>query len=189
VPTWWLEASPVLVGLILILLTRKSFPLSTFLLCGIWLHSVILLVGAHYTYADVPIFEWLGEWRGSTRNNYDKVGHFAQGFFPALLAREILLRRSPLGPGADGRPSAWLPFLTGCICLAFNAFYELIEWAVAVAVGDGSEAFLGTQGFEWDTQTDMAMALAGAVAALVFASRAHDRSIRALGLGRSGPAN
>lgn len=183
VPTWWLEASPVVVGTVLILLMRKRFPLSTLLLCGIWIHWVILLVGAHYTYARVPVFDWLSEWRGSTRNNYDKVGHFAQGFFPALLAREILLRCSPLGDVGGGRPSGWLPFLVVCVCLAFSAFYELIEWMVALVAGDGSDEFLGTQGYVWDTQSDMGMALLGAVMALVFFRRAHDRSLKRLGPG------
>ncbi len=176
-PTWWLEASPVLLGIGLILWFQKRFPLSTLLLAGIWLHFVILLVGAHYTYAEVPLFDWIADQAGTTRNNYDKVGHFAQGFVPAFLAREILLRCSPLGDVGKGRPSAWLPFLVTCVCLAFSAFYELIKWAVALVAGDGSDAFLGTQGYVWDTQSDMGFALIGAIVALTFFRGAHDSSL------------
>lgn len=172
--TWWLEAAPVVLGGPLIWFLRKRFPLSSLLLTLLWFHSVVLLVGGHYTYAQVPLFDWIRDVTGGDRNNYDKLGHFAQGFVPAILTREILLRTSPL------RGSAWLGFLTVSVCLAFSAFYELIEWAVAVSSGAAADDFLGTQGYVWDTQTDMALALVGAILALVLLRRWHDRSLAAL---------
>lgn len=175
--TWWLEVAPVFVGLALAWAVRGRFALSRLLLVLLWAHSVILLVGGHYTYAEVPAGEWLRELIGGSRNDYDKLGHFAQGFVPALLAREILLRTSPLGDARWRPASAWLGFLCGATALAFSACYELIEWAVAVASGEGADAFLGTQGYVWDTQSDMAYALAGALAALTLLSRFHDRSL------------
>lgn len=175
--TWWLEVAPVFAGLALAWARRERFPLSRLLLALLWVHSVILLVGGHYTYAEVPAGEWVRELIGGARNDYDKLGHLAQGFVPALLAREILLRSSPLGD-ARGKPaSAWLGFLCGSVVLAFSALYELIEWAVAVATGEDADAFLGTQGYVWDTQADMACALIGAVVALLALSRLHDRSM------------
>jgi putative membrane protein len=177
--TWWLEVAPALIGLPLIWAMRRKFPLSTLLLVLIWLHVVILLVGGHYTYALVPAGEWAKGWFGWQRNNYDKLGHFAQGFVPAILARELLLRTSPL------RGSRWLGFLVVCVCLAFSACYELIEWATAMLTGEAADSFLGTQGDPWDTQTDMLMALVGAIAALVLLRRVHDRSVAAV---TSGPA-
>lgn len=179
--TWWLEVAPVFAGLALAWWRRGGFPLSRLLLVLLWIHSVILLVGGHYTYAEVPAGEWFRELIGGTRNDYDKLGHLAQGFVPALLTREILLRSSPLGD-ARGKPaSAWLGFLCVSVVLAFSALYELIEWAVAVATGEDAEAFLGTQGYVWDTQTDMACALVGAVVALLTLARLHDRSLEKLG--------
>ena len=138
----------------------------------------MLFVGAHYTYAEVPLFDTIAHWMGSERNNYDKLGHFAQGFIPAMLAREIMLRNQAVKPGA------WCAFLVTCFVLAFSAFYELIEWWVAVATGEGAEAFLGTQGYVWDTQSDMLMALIGAIVALVLLSRFQDKQIAALKLRR-----
>lgn len=201
--TWFLEVAPVLIGAPVAMAVQRRFPLSSLLLVLLWCHSVILIVGGHYTYARVPLGEWAMEWFGWTRNNYDKVGHFAQGFVPAILAREILLRTSPLGgknagagnASAQGglardtrpeKPGKWLPFLCVCVCLAFSAFYELIEWWVAVASGSAAEDFLGTQGYVWDTQSDMAWALGGAIAALALLSRWHDRSLARLlpGAGR-----
>ena len=170
----WLEVAPVLIGVPLIWAVRKRFPLSTLLLVLICLHAVVLLVGGHDTYALVPAGEWAKAWFGWQRNHYDKLGHFAQGFVPAILTREILLRASPLGS------SRWLGFLVGCVCLAFSAFYELIEWATALLTGSAADAFLGTQGDPWDTQTDMLMALFGAVAALTLLRRWHDRSLAAV---------
>lgn len=175
--TWFLEVVPVLIGVPVALVVQRRFPLSSLLLVLLWGHSVILIVGGHYTYARVPLGDWAMEWFGWTRNNYDKVGHFAQGFVPAVLAREILLRTSPLGGRGEGEPSRWLPFLCVSVCLAFSAFYELIEWWVAEASGAAAEDFLGTQGYVWDTQSDMAWALGGAIAALVLLSRLHDRSL------------
>lgn len=177
--TWWLEVAPVFAGFALAWAVRGRFALSRLLLVLLGLHAVVLLAGGRYTYAEVPLGDWVRDWCGGTRNNYDKLGHFAQGFVPALLAREILARTSPLGGGgvAAGRPSAWLGFLCASVALAFSAFYELIEWIAALATGEAAEAFLGTQGYEWDTQTDMAFALAGAVVALVSLSRAHDRAL------------
>jgi putative membrane protein len=169
--TWWLESAPVVIGVPAIFAWQKKFALSTLLLVLVYLHSVILVVGGHYTYALVPLGEWAKAWFGWTRNNYDKLGHFAQGFVPAILARELLVRTSPL------KASRWLRFLVLCVCLALSAFYELIEWFTAMTTGEAAEAFLGTQGDPWDTQTDMLMALVGAGAALLLLSGLHDRSM------------
>ncbi|MFM1852503.1 MAG: hypothetical protein RIS54_2187 [Verrucomicrobiota bacterium] len=175
--TWWLESVPALVGVILILTLRRRFPLSSLLLVLVWLHSIILLIGAHYTYAEVPLGDWMRELTGGTRNDYDKLGHFFQGFMPALLTRELLLRNSPLGT-ADWQPvSRWLPFVCGSVPLAFSAFYEMLEWWAAVLGGEGADAFLGTQGYVWDTQSDMFLALIGAMVALAGFARWHDRSL------------
>lgn len=193
--TWLLEVAPVLIGLPLALVLHRRFPLSSLVLVLLWGHSVILILGGHYTYALVPLGDWAAHWFGWTRNNYDKLGHFAQGFVPAILVREILLRTSPLKFGASGpaspdqrsgaaRPSRWLGFLVVSVCLAFSAFYELLEWLVAVSSGAASDAFLGTQGYVWDTQSDMALALVGAVVALLLLAKAHDRSLARLPAGR-----
>ncbi|RRK00515.1 DUF2238 domain-containing protein [Opitutaceae bacterium TAV4] len=176
--TWWLEAAPVVIGGVLVAAFHKKFPLTTLLLVLIWLHCVILLVGAHYTYARVPLFDCLRDLTGGTRNNYDKLGHFVQGFVPAILTREILLRTSPLADRGDGRASRWLAPLVTSVCLAFSALYELVEWAAAVLTGTAAENFLGTQGDPWDTQSDMAFALFGATIALVLLSRIHNRALR-----------
>ena len=188
--TWFLEVAPIFLGLPIAYAVQRRFPLSTLLLVLLWVHSVILILGGHYTYARVPLGDWAMEWFGWTRNNYDKVGHFAQGFVPAILTREILLRTSPLGGKRSGPfataqdsdlvpqgPSRWLGFLCVSVCLAFSAFYELIEWWVAVASGSAAEDFLGTQGYVWDTQSDMAWALLGAILALLLLARGHDRSL------------
>jgi putative membrane protein len=172
--TWWLESAPVVAGVPLILAFQKKFPLSSLVLVLLWLHCVLLVVGGHYTYARVPLGEWARHWFGWTRNNYDKLGHFAQGFVPAILTRELLVRTSPL------KGSRWLGFLVVCVCLAFSAFYELIEWFTAVTSGSAAEDFLGTQGDPWDTQTDMLMALIGATLAVLLLSRLHDRAIAKL---------
>jgi len=172
--TWFLEVFPVIVGFVLIAATRQRFPISRLVYAGIWAHMMILMVGGHYTYAEVPLFNHLRDAFDLARNHYDRVGHFAQGFFPALLAREILLRTSPLAPGK------WLFFIVVCICLAFSATYELIEWAVAVGSGSAADAFLGTQGDVWDTQWDMFLALIGAVTAQVVLGGGHDRSLARL---------
>lgn len=173
-PTWFLEAAPVLIAVPLLVFTYRAFPLSRLAYGMIWLHAVILLIGAHYTYSEVPLFNWLRDSYALERNHYDRLGHLAQGFFPAIVAREILLRRSPL------RPGKWLFFLVTCFCLAFSAFYEMIEWWVALTAGDGAVAFLGTQGDPWDTQWDMFLALLGALSALLLLSKIHDRSLAAV---------
>ena len=168
---WILEVSPAVIGLLVLLATRRLFPLTGLVYSLILVHCIILMVGGHYTYSEVPLFDWLGEVFGQTRNNYDKVGHFAQGFVPAMIAREILIRKAVI----SGR--AWLNFLIVCFCLALSAFYELIEWAVAEITGGSAEAFLATQGYIWDTQSDMALALAGAVSALLLLGGPHDRQL------------
>ena len=169
--TWFLEVLPAIIGLVLMAITLKSFPLTRVLYNFILLHCIVLMVGGHYTYAEVPLFDNIANWMGSERNNYDKVGHFFQGFVPALLAREILIRKGIV----NGK--AWLNVIIVAICLAFSAFYELIEWWVAVASGENAEAFLGTQGYIWDTQSDMALALVGAIISLIVLARYHDREL------------
>ena len=172
-PTWFLEAAPVLIAVPLLAATYRRFPLSRLAYGMIGLHALILLIGAHYTYAEVPLFNWLRDSFDLGRNHYDRLGHLAQGFFPAIVAREILLRRSPLKTGK------WLFFLVTCFCLAFSAVYEMIEWWVALVAGDGAVAFLGTQGDPWDTQWDMFLALLGAIASQALLGKAHDRSLPA----------
>jgi len=169
--TWLLEVAPVLIGAPILVATRKRFPLTRLLYTLLWIHAIILMVGGKYTYAEVPFGFWIRDVFGLSRNHYDRIGHFAQGFIPAMLAREVLIRRSPLAG------SRWLPFLVVCFCLAFSALYELIEFWTALATGGAAEAFLGTQGDVWDTQWDMQMALLGAVTALATLYRAHDRQL------------
>ena len=147
--TWVLEAGPAIIGLLVIAKTRMSFPLTPLLYFWILMHCIVLMVGAKYTYAEVPLFDWISEMFGWERNNYDKVGHFMQGFVPALLAREILIRKKVVNY------SGWQNFIIISICLAFSAFYELIEWWAALLIGEDADAFLGTQGYVWDTQSDM----------------------------------
>jgi putative membrane protein len=178
--TWWLEAFPVLFGAPLLVATRRRFPLTPLLYRLLFVHALILLVGAHYTYAEVPLGFWVRDWLGLARNHYDRLGHLAQGFVPAILVREILLRRSPLKPGK------WLFTLTVCVCLAVSAFYELIEWWAALAGGASADAFLGTQGDPWDTQNDMFLALVGGVAAQLLLAGVHGRSLARLGAGARG---
>jgi len=173
-PTWWLEVTPALIVLILLAATRRKFPLTSLAYALILAHAVILMVGGHYTYAEVPAGDWLRDLVGGTRNNYDKLGHLAQGFVPAVVAREILLRNRVVAR------RGWLAFLVVCICLAISAFYELLEWWVAVLSAEAAESFLGTQGYQWDTQSDMLLALLGAVLALLTLSRLHDRQLRQL---------
>jgi len=169
--TWILEVAPAVIGLVVLLATRKNFPLTGLVYSLILVHCIILMVGAHYTYAEVPLFDWIQDVFGQARNNYDKLGHFAQGFIPAMVAREVLIRKDVI----TGR--AWLNFLVVCFCLALSAAYELIEWAVVEMTGGSAEAFLGTQGYIWDTQSDMAFALTGAIAALVLLGKLHDRQL------------
>lgn len=172
--TWFLEVLPAIIGAILLLLTLKRYPLTPLLYQLILIHCVILMVGGHYTYAEVPLFDWFKEWFGFERNNYDKVGHLAQGFIPAMIAREIFIRNQVING------NAWRNFLTVSFCLGFSAFYELIEWWVAAATGEDAEAFLGTQGYVWDTQSDMMLAMLGAILALATLSRLHDRQLKQL---------
>lgn len=173
-PTWFLEVAPAIVGALAVLLTKKSFPLTSLVSVLILVHCVILMVGGHYTYAEVPLFDWLQEEFDLARNNYDKVGHFAQGFVPAMVAREIVIRKNVF----NGRH--WRNFFIVSFCLGFSAFYELIEWWVALLSGDAAESFLGTQGYVWDTQSDMFYCLCGALIALLLLSRWHDQQLRTL---------
>ena len=166
---WFLEAFPAVAGLIILFLTYRNFKFTNLIYWLILIHSVILFIGAHYTYAEVPMFNWLRDTLDLSRNHYDKIGHFVQGFIPAMIARELLIRTSPLKAGK------WLSFIVLSICLAISAFYELIEWWTAVIAGPTVEDFLGTQGYIWDTQSDMALALAGAAIALLLFSRYHNR--------------
>lgn len=172
--TWLLEVMPVLIALPILILTAKNFPLTLIVYWLIAIHAVILVVGGHYTYAEVPVGFWVQDWLELSRNPYDRLGHLAQGFVPAMVAREILIRRSPLVAGK------WLFFLVTCVCLAISAFYEFIEWWVAVIEGGDADAFLGTQGDVWDTQWDMFTAFCGAMVAQLMLATRHDRAISRL---------
>ncbi len=163
--------APVLIGAPLLVVTARRFPMTPLLYRLLFVHALILVLGGHYTYAEVPLGEWAKETFGFARNHYDRLGHLAQGFVPAILAREILLRKSPL------RQGGWLFCLTTSVCLAFSAFYELIEWATALLSGEAASAFLGTQGDVWDTQWDMFLALCGALLAQALLARVHDRQL------------
>nr|WP_244363734.1 DUF2238 domain-containing protein [Pseudoalteromonas sp. K222D] len=167
--TWFLEVLPAIIGVVIMLGTYKQFKLTPILYWFILAHCIVLMVGGHYTYAEVPLFDNLFS---SERNNYDKVGHFFQGFVPALLAREILLRKNAV----NGK--GWLITFIISICLAFSAFYELLEWWVALLSGENAEAFLGTQGYIWDTQSDMGLALLGAICSLLVLSKVHDKQLK-----------
>jgi putative membrane protein len=180
--TWFLETSPAMAGAIILASTYKRFRLTALVYGLIWAHAIILLVGGHYTYAEVPLFNWVRDAFHLGRNHYDRVGHFAQGFVPAMIAREFLIRKSPL------RPGKLLFFIVVSVCLAISAFYELIEFGVSQATGSAGDAFLGTQGDIWDTQKDMAMALAGAISALLTLGGFHDRLLRdEAGVGDASP--
>lgn len=172
--TWLMEVAPVLIALPLMIATRHSYPLTLLLTVLITIHALVLIGGGAYTYAHVPFGFWLQDILGTLRNPYDKIGHFMQGFVPAMVAREILLR----GDFVRGRRMA--AFLSLCVAMAISACYELIEWAAAVALGQGADEFLGTQGDVWDTQSDMFMALIGASTALLLLARWHDRQLAAL---------
>jgi putative membrane protein len=156
---------------VILALTRKRFPLTSLAYWLILFHAVVLMIGGHYTYAEVPLGEWVADWTGGVRNNYDKLGHFVQGFVPAVVIREILVRNRVVAR------RGWLSLIVISICLAISAFYELIEWWVAELSGEAAEAFLGTQGYAWDTQSDMFLALAGASLAVLLLSPAHDRQL------------
>ncbi|WJW75476.1 DUF2238 domain-containing protein [Thiohalobacter sp. IOR34] len=173
-PTWLLEVLPALIGAGVLAATRRRFPLTPLAYVLVLLHAIVLMVGGHYTYAEVPLGDWLRDALGLARNHYDRLGHFFQGFVPALLARELLIRLQVV------KGTAWRNFLIVCFCLALSAFYELLEWWVALVSAEAAEAFLATQGDVWDTQADMFLALVGAVLALLLLGRWHDRQLAAV---------
>jgi putative membrane protein len=172
--TWWMEVAPILIAVPILLATGKRFPLTALAYRLIFLHALILMVGGHYTYARVPLGYWVQNLFDLSRNHYDRLGHLAQGFVPAIIAREVLLRTSPL------RAGKWLFFLVTSVCLAISACYEFVEWWAALLGGEAATDFLGTQGDPWDTQWDMFLAFIGAMAAQLLLSRRHDRELRTL---------
>lgn len=174
--TWFLEALPVMIGAAVLILVYWKFRFTGFTYTLIWLHAIILLVGAHYTYCRTPLFNWIRDAFELSRNHYDRVGHLAQGFVPAIIAREVLLRKSPLQKGL------WLFSIVVCFCLAIAAFYELFEWLTAIAMGDHAGDLLAIQGDIWDTQKDMALCLVGAVISLLTLGRLHDRALKNLAI-------
>jgi putative membrane protein len=173
--TWCLEVAPAVIGGVVLWYTRERFPLTTLVYVLILIHCVILMIGGHYTYAEVPLGNWVRDLVDGTRNNYDKLGHFVQGFIPALIARELMIRLQIFNS------ARWRDFFIVSFCLGFSAFYELIEWWVALLSEEAADAFLGTQGYAWDTQSDMGWALFGALAALILLSGLHDRQLRERG--------
>ena len=175
VTIWVLEVAPAVIGAAVLLFTRKRFPLTTLTYVLILIHCIVLMVGGHYTYAEVPIGDWVRDTFDQTRNNYDKLGHFAQGFIPAMIAREIVVRLKVFNS------IKWRNFFIVCFCLAVSAFYELIEWWTAVIAGESADAFLSTQGYMWDTQADMWTALVGAILALLLLGSWQDRQMKAAG--------
>lgn len=177
--TWLLETFPAIIGFVILVATYRKFPLTPLLYALLMIHAAILILGGHYTYAEVPLGFWMRDLLHASRNDYDRIGHFAQGFVPAILAREILIRRGIV------RGRGWVYFIVVAICLAFSALYELLEWRVSVATGSKGDAFLGTQGDIWDTQEDMATALVGALLAPLLLGRIHDRQITGLSTSRS----
>ncbi len=170
--TWILEVFPAIIGMSVLLLTYRRFTFTTLTYIFILLHSYILFVGGHYTYAEVPLFDTIKEFFHQSRNNYDKVGHFAQGFVPALITREIFIRKQLVKTGP------WLSILTVSVCVSISALYEFLEWLVAILSGQSAEAFLGTQGYAWDTQSDMLYAMCGAISMLVLLAPLHNRQIK-----------
>ncbi len=172
--TWFLEVFPAIIGIIVLSFTFKTFQFTFLTYSFILVHCYILFIGGHYTYAEVPLFDWIKDTFHQSRNNYDKVGHFAQGFIPAIIIRELFIRKEIV------KPKAWLAFLTVCVCLAISAFYEFLEWGVAISSGQSADAFLGTQGYVWDTQSDMLYATIGASCMLVFLSNTQNKAIEKL---------
>ena len=172
--TWFLEVSPAIIGLIILMGTYSKFKFTNFTYLFILIHCYILFLGGHYTYAEVPLFDWIQETFNQSRNNYDKVGHFAQGFIPALITRELFIRKNVI------QNKSFFNFIIVSICLAISAAYEWLEWGVSVWTGEGGDAFLGTQGYVWDTQSDMLLATIGATCALLFLSKKQDNAIRNL---------
>lgn len=171
--TWILEVFPAIIGTIVLAVIYPRFRFTNLVYTLIAAHMIILMIGGHYTYAEVPLFNWIRDTFGFSRNHYDRLGHFAQGFVPAMIAREVFLRRSPL------RRGKWLIFVVLSVCLSISAMYELVEWTTAVLSGSAADAFLGTQGDVWDTQKDMTFALVGAIVALLTMTRWQDRELSA----------
>ena len=169
--TWFLEVVPALIGFLILAFTYKHFKFTHFTYGFILLHCIILFIGGHYTYAEVPLFDWIREVFNQSRNNYDKVGHFAQGFVPAMIIRELFIRKNVIAN------PAFFSFIVVAICLAISAAYEWIEWGVSLCTGDGGDAFLGTQGYIWDTQSDMLFATIGAITMVLFFSKIQDKAI------------
>ncbi|PBQ34945.1 hypothetical protein CNR22_18135 [Sphingobacteriaceae bacterium] len=172
--TWFLEVFPAIIGFFVLLFTFKRFTFTYLTYCFILFHCYVLFIGGHYTYAEVPLFNWIKEAFDQTRNNYDKVGHFTQGFVPALITRELFIRLQVVKQGG------WTSFLTVTVCVFISVFYEFLEWFVAVASGESADSFLGTQGYVWDTQSDMLYATIGATCMLIFLSKLQDRQINKL---------
>lgn len=172
--TWFLEVFPAIIGFVVLSATYKKFQFTFFTYCFILIHCYILFIGGHYTYAEVPLFDWIKESFHQSRNNYDKVGHFAQGFIPAMIVRELFVRKNIIST------RGWLNFLVVCVCVSISAFYEFLEWFVAEMTGESADAFLGTQGYAWDTQSDMLYATVGAITMLVLFSKVQNRQIENL---------
>ena len=170
--TWFLEVFPAIIGFVILLVTFKNFQFTYLTYCFILTHCYILFIGGHFTYAEVPLFDWIKDAFHQTRNNYDKVGHFAQGFVPALIVRELLIKQQVVKTGG------WLSFLTICVCMSISVVYEFLEWLVAISTGESADAFLGTQGYVWDTQSDMLYATLGAIVMVSFFSRIQNESIK-----------
>ena len=169
--TWWLEVFPILIAAPVLWITSARFPLTPLVYRLIFLHALVLILGGHYTYARVPLGFWVQDLLGLERNHYDRLGHFMQGLVPAMIVREVFVRLSIVGR------RSWLPFLVSCVCLSISACYEFLEWGAAVVLGQGADAFLGTQGDPWDTQWDMFLALIGSIVAQLTLSRLHDRQM------------
>ena len=169
--TWFLEVLPAILGFFILIFTYKKFQFTNYTYFFIILHCIILFIGGHYTYAEVPFFEWIKETFEQSRNNYDKVGHFAQGFVPAMIIRELFIRKNVIAN------TSYFNFIIVSICLAISAAYEWIEWWVSISTGEGGDAFLGTQGYVWDTQSDMLLATIGAVCMVLFFSKSQDKAI------------
>lgn len=170
--TWFLEVFPAIIGLFILFITYKKFQFTNMVYFLILLHSIILMIGGHYTYAEVPFFDYIKEVFNQDRNNYDKVGHIVQGFIPAMIAREIIIRKNIINI------NVWRNFFIICFCLALSAFYELVEWWVAIFTNEAANDFLGTQGYLWDTQSDMVWALFGSILALLLLSKYHDLALK-----------
>lgn len=172
--TWFLEVLPAVIGVVILVLTFKSFRFTNLVYILIFIYAVILIVGGHYTYAEVPLFDWIQETFSQSRNNYDKLGHFAQGFVPAMITRELLIRKRVV------KKARWLNFIIVCIVMAISVTYEFIEWVVSLTTGEGGDSFLGTQGYIWDTQSDMLYATIGGIMALIFLGKHHDKRLNEL---------